>query len=158
VTVIYVVDTSSFHVLGNYYPETFPTFWQQLDALISQGRFVSCREVSKELEVQNTIEHLAQWAAVNEPLFPVPSAAEMQHVAAIFAVPHFQQLIGQKQRLRGSPVADPWLVARALEQKACVITEERHKPNAAKIPNVCEHFTVPWMSVQAMLKAEGWRY
>jgi hypothetical protein len=156
--VIYVLDTSSFHVLGNYYPDTFPTFWQQLDTLIHAGRFFSCREVSKELSVQNTIEHLTQWIDTNEHLFTAPSAAEMQHVAAIFAVPHFQQLIGQKQRLRGSPVADPWLVARALDVQGCVVTEEGHKPNAAKIPNVCEHFAMPWMSIQAMLKNEGWRY
>lgn len=155
---IYVVDTSSFHVLGNYYPETFQTFWHHLDDLVSRGRFVSCREVSKELIVQNTIEHLAEWAEANDSLFPAPSAAEMRGVADVFAIPHFQQLIGQKQRLRGSPVADPWLVARAVDVKGCVVTEEGHKPNAAKLPNVCEHFSVPWMSVQAMLKAEGWRY
>ena len=38
----------------------------------------------------------------------------MEYVAQIFRVPHFRQLIGVKQQLKGSPVADPFLVARGL--------------------------------------------
>jgi hypothetical protein len=41
-----------------------------------------------------------------------PTGQEMEHVAEIFKVPHFRQLIGQKQQLKGLPVADPFLVAR----------------------------------------------
>jgi hypothetical protein len=38
---IYVFDTSSCVVLKNYYPNIFPTLWEQLNELIETGRVVS---------------------------------------------------------------------------------------------------------------------
>ena len=73
-------------------------------------------------------------------------------------MPHFRQLIGQKQRLKGLPVADPFLVARGALQDASVVTEETLKPNAAKVPNVCEHFGVRSTNVQGFLVEVGWRF
>ena len=48
---IYVFDTSSFRVLGNYYPDRFPSFWEMFDELVAAGRIVSVREVHRELDV-----------------------------------------------------------------------------------------------------------
>ena len=126
----YVLDTNSFRVFGNYYPESFPSFWDEIEKLVADGLLVSCREVAKEME----------------------------YVAQIFRVPHFRQLIGVKQQLKGSPVADPFLVARGALLGASVVTEETLKPNAAKLPNVCEHFGVRSTNVQGFLVEVGWRF
>jgi hypothetical protein len=155
---VYVIDTNSVRVMGNYYPETFPTFWDHVSELVAAGRLLSVREVRKELDGQNTAAHVAAWVATNSGLFTAPAPQEMTHVASIFAVPHFQQMIGEKQRLRGYPVADPWLVARGMEFGAIVVSEEEAKPNSAKIPNVCEHFSVECIPLQELLRREGWRY
>jgi hypothetical protein len=32
------------------------------------------------------------------------------------------------------------------------------KPHAAKIPNICQHFTVPCMTLEEFMEAEGWRF
>ncbi|MBK8246690.1 MAG: DUF4411 family protein [Gemmatimonadetes bacterium] len=82
----------------------------------------------------------------------------MEMVAEIFRVPHFQQLIGEKQRLRGQPVADPFLIARAKALGWSVVTEEVMKPNAAKIPNVCQHFGIPCTDMKGLLTSLGWKY
>jgi len=60
--------------------------------------------------------------------------------------------------LRGYPVADPFVVARAQSIEACVVTEEASKPNAAKIPNVCDHFGVRFTDVKGFLSEVGWRF
>lgn len=58
----------------------------------------------------------------------------------------------------GGFVADPWLIARAKSLGGCVLTEEKLKPNAAKIPNVCKHFGVDFCNVEALFERKGWRY
>jgi len=155
---LYVFDTNSFRVFGNYYPESFPSFWEQLGVLVTDGRLVSCREVRKELERQSPSAHLNDWVDEHPDLFTEPSGDEMRFVADIFKVKHFRQLIGQKQQLTGAPVADPFLVARGAVLGGRVVTEEALKPNAAKVPNVCSHFGIPCTNVQGFLSELGWRY
>jgi len=44
------MDTSSFIVMGHFFPERFPSFWLQLNNLADQNLLVSVSEVWKELE------------------------------------------------------------------------------------------------------------
>ena len=155
---LYVFDTNSLRVFGNYYPDSFPTFWDQLDHLVTTGLLTSVREVRKELENQNTSEHLEAWINAHEELFTAPSEDEMEVVAEIFRVPHFRQLIGEQQRLKGLPVADPFVVARASILGGIVVTEESIKPHAARIPNVCNHLRVRSTNVKGFLEAQGWKF
>ena len=155
---IYVVDSNTFRVLGSYYPARFPSLWEQLNALVAEGRWSSVREVRKELDHQNVSEHVDPWAESVKSIFVPPSTRDLEKVAEILAVRHFQQLIGEKQRLRGWPVADPFIVARAMTSGGCVVTEEEWKKNGAKIPNVCEHFGVDWTSLEGLMDREGWRF
>lgn len=155
---VYILDTSSIRVFANYYPATFETFWEHLEELVNDGRAISVREVLKELEFQNPDAHLAAWNANHKAIFSPPTEEDMGHVAEIFAVEHFHQLIGETQRLRGQPVADPWIIARAMSLGAVVVTEETYRPNAARIPNVCEHFRVECIDLETMLSREGWKY
>ena len=155
---IYLCDTNSFRVISNYYPGSFPSFWDQLERFVSDQRFGSVREVRKELNNQNASQHLSDWCENHPAVFPSPTEDELHAVADILAVPHFGQLIGEKQRLRGSPVADPFLVARAQVIGATVISEEVFKPNAAKIPNVCSHFGVGCVDLEGFLRAVGWSF
>ncbi|AKV68008.1 DUF4411 family protein [Microcystis panniformis] len=50
---VYIFDTSSFKVLGNYFPKSFPTVWQKIDLIVSEGKLQSVREVLKEVEYGN---------------------------------------------------------------------------------------------------------
>lgn len=138
-----VLDTSSLSVLKSYYPTTFPSLWARFDGLVEDGSILSVREVFNELENDNRITFVLDWAKQHKPIFSTPSDAELLAVAKILAIPHFQSVISTKALLKGTPVADPFVVARAMVEECSVITEEALKPSAAKIPNICEHFDVP---------------
>jgi hypothetical protein len=155
---VYVLDTSPFIVLGHYFPDRFPSFWVQLNELADAGRLTSVSEVAKELDNQTTRGHLTAWIAKHKALFPAPTAEEMTFVARIFAVPAFQALISQKKRLEGTPVADPFVIARAAVLKGCVVTEESTTTPAVRIPAVCSHFKVKCTNLEGLMAAEGWLY
>ena len=61
---------------------------------------------------------------------------------------HFQQLIDKRKILSGGYVADPFVVAKAMVQNRIVLTREKFKENAAKIPNVCKHFGAPCVDIE----------
>lgn len=155
---LYVFDTNSFRVLENYYPERFPTFWNNFDEAVEIGAVVSVREVYNEMERHTRATWLMDWAKEHRSSFLTPTSDEMQFVAEIFRVPHFGTLVGESQRLQGSPVADPFLIACAGVREGCVITEEAFKPKAAKIPNVCQHFGVECTNVEGFLDRMGWQF
>jgi len=152
----YVFDTNSFIVIGHYFPERFPSFWAKFDALVAAGRVLSVREVLRELDNHNTRLHLRNWIDANQSVFLVPTPQETQFVSQIFAVPHFQNLLSKKQILAGGPAADPFVIALAKVVGCCVVTEESKKDNAARIPNVCEHFGLGWTNLEGLMQSEGW--
>ena len=154
----YVFDTNSFRVLGNYYPDQFPTFWQNFNRTIADGRLISVREVFRELESQIHHLHLSDWVKLQRDIFQLPSSAEMRFVSEIFSVPHFLTLVNEKKRLAGHLSADPFVIAKAKVINGCVVTEERRTPNATRIPNVCEHFEVDCINLQGFMEREGWTF
>ncbi|CAH1070375.1 PIN domain-containing protein [Candidatus Nitrotoga sp. 1052] len=155
---IYVFDTSSIRSLQHFYPSVFKTIWDGLDSLVHQKNIISTREVWNELERQNVSADVLAWAKQNKQIFTTPNTAELQFVAQIFQTKHFQSLIGEQQRLKGTPVADPFVIACAKIKGATVVTEEQQKPNAAKIPNVCEYFNVPCIDLERFMQQQGWTF
>lgn len=155
---IYVFDTSSFSKLKHFYPGVFKSVWAGLDELVQQQRLISTKEVWRELEAGNPDQHVNTWLHARKEIFTVPSAAEMQFVAEIFKIPHFQALIGEKQRLKGTPVADPFVIACAKVRNGTVVTEELLKENAAKIPNVCARFNIAYVDLEQFMQQQNWTF
>ncbi len=67
-------------------------------------------------------------------------------------------MIRKRERLKGKPVADPFVIAKANILNAHVVTQERASENAAKIPNVCSHFKVPCLDLEEFMIKEGWLF
>jgi hypothetical protein len=67
-------------------------------------------------------------------------------------------VISQKALYKGTPVADPFVVASALVSEAVVISEEVLRPNAARIPNICEHFEVECQNLEWLMTQLGWSF
>lgn len=155
---IYVIDTSAFRVLRHYYPKRFPSLWEGIEGLIRDDEFVSVREVFNELQEFNDEGFMLEWARDRKAIFRKPTDEETEFVATILAVKHFQSLISRQSLLKGTPVADPFIVAAAHIHNGTVVTEERLKRNAAKIPNVCEHFKVPCISLEVFMDAQRWSF
>ena len=143
---IYVFDSGPLiWMFRYYYPDRFPSLWEQFHELIAIQRIVSVKEVSRELDGQDDL--LANW--INEMLF----------IGEIFQVSHFQGLIRKQERLQGKPVADPFVIAKAnLIQNGCVVTTEKYKENASQIPNVCKHFNIPCINLEQFMEEEDWKF
>jgi hypothetical protein len=163
----YVFDTSSIRSLQHFYPRVFKSIWDGLDGLVARQELLSTREVFNELERQAVSEDVLKWVKANKALFTTPTGPELQFVAEIFRIKHFQGLIGAQQRLKGTPVADPFIIACARVNHATVVTEEGWlrgdkpltlKPNAAKIPNVCAHFKIPCIDLEEFMHQQGWTF
>lgn len=154
----FVFDTNSIRVLGNYYPEQFPSFWSRFEDEIDAGRVLSVREVFNELERLDKVSWLSSWAKERKTAFVLASSAETNFVGEVFQVPHFRNLVGLRQQLLGQPVADPFVIAAARVRGFCVVTEEANKKNAAKIPNVCAHFGIDCTNVEGFLQRLHWRF
>ncbi len=155
---IYVFDTSSLSKLKHFYPGVFKSVWQGLEALVQQGELISTREVWKEMERGNADQYTNEWFKGHKEIFTTPTTAELLFVAEIFKISHFQMLIGEQQRLKGTPVADPFVIACAKIKSGTVVTEEQFKPNAAKIPNVCTHFNIPCINLETFMQQRGWSF
>lgn len=156
---IYVFDNSSLRVLcESYYPQRFPTLWEKFDVLVSGGQITSVREVYNEIMKWNPNRRLVQWAQNNKQLFPPSTPEELDFVKQIFSVPHFQTLIEHKKILQGTPVADPFVIAKAKIENGVVVTQETFKDNAARIPNVCKHFSVEYTDLEGFMEGEGWKF
>ena len=154
----YVFDTSSFSVLGNYYPEQFPTFWEKFNQAVVVGDIISVREVHRELEFYARHPHLSDWVGDHRDIFLLPSPEETQFVQEIFSVQHFRMLVSEQDLLAGNLRADPFIIAKAKVINSCVVTEENRQPNAARIPNVCEHFGIDCTNLQGFMEREGWTF
>lgn len=154
----YVFDNSPLSVLfKNYYRRTFRSLWERFDKLVEDGEILSTREVAREI-ADGAIEPLRQWASNHSHIFSTPTAVEGAFVAKIYSVPHFQQNIERQKLLNGGKNADPFVIARAAINKSIVVTMEQLKPNAAKIPNICEYFKVEWRTLEQFMEEQDWEF
>ena len=154
----YVFDSDSLiDLFRHYYPERFPTLWEKFDILVSGEELISVREVFNE--IGSSEDSLGIWAKEQKNiLFLESTVEELRFVAEIFQVQHFQAMIRKQERLKGKPVADPFVIARAKITGACVVTQEKSTENAAKIPNVCDHFGIPCINLEGFMKKESWTF
>jgi len=153
---IYVFDSNTLiKIFDNYYRSQFPSFWEKFDEYVANGKIISVRTVKTELKDGKDL--LADFVMANN-IFCMPTDDETDFITKIFEVEHFQDLISKKARLQGKEVADPYLIAKAKISNICVVTEEKFKPNAAKIPNVCQKFDVLCINLEQFMKDESWSF
>jgi len=152
----YVFDSDSLiNLFRHYYPARFPSLWEKFHALVSEGELISVREVYNEIGLSE--DSLASWAKEQKNiLFLESTIEELKFVGEIFQVRHFQAMIRKQERLKGKPVADPFVIARAKISGACVVTQEKDTENAPKIPNVCDHFGIPCINLEGFMEKENW--
>jgi hypothetical protein len=152
---MYVSDTGAFFSFGNYYPDHFPDFWKRINYLVENGKFVSTREVRREINRNFPFDHVAEWVKNHGDIFLIPSLEEQRFVRELFKKEKNRELIPKQHILKGFPVADPFVIAAAYLHKAKVITREAFKPGAAKVPNVCHSFGIECIGIEDFLKIEN---
>ena len=153
---IYVFDSGPLiDIFNHYYPKQFPSFWERFNEYIDNGTIVSIRAVRKELEERG--DKLSDFVKEHN-IFTMPTNEETRFVATIFQNRHFEHLISEKARLTGKEVADPYVIAKAKISGACVVSQEKFKENAAKIPNVCKYFEIPCIDLKTFMENEDWSF
>ena len=126
--------------------------------MVLNNQILSVREVYRELNNKTTKKHLINWINSNKNIFLIPSPKETRFVSEIFRVQHFRDLVKKEKILEGGRVADPFVIASAKIRKACVVTEEKFKENAARIPNVCDHFDIECTNLEGFMEREDWEF
>lgn len=153
---MYVLDTNVISCLHkNYYRRRFISLWREFDQLVDSGQITSTREALHELHdgVQGAD---TEWADEHKVLFATPDAKEGAFVARIYSVAHFQANIEKQKLYKGGRNADAFIVARAHAIGGTVVTMERLKPNAVKVPNICQHFNIQYLDLEGFMEKEGW--
>lgn len=161
---IYLLDANTLIEAKNRYysMSVCPGYWAWILRSHSQGMVASIASVGDELRRGN--DELATWAKQHKALFWEVSDAATQAAFANVAA----HLASQAPQMKAGAVdeflsgADPWLIAKAMTTPDCVlVTHEQlnlQRKNKFIIPNVCQHFGVPWVDTFQVLDATAARF
>jgi len=164
---VYILDSRLFIISRDYYPNTFPSFWDRMDRMVANGTLSSVDEVYEELKnYGGEQQHLIDWMKNNRKIFTQPTEEERQEVREIFEIKEFQQLVDKKQQMSGKPCADPFVIAKASVTGGTVVTGElpasRNLKGAIqgrpKIPDVCDHFSIPCITPRQFMEDQSWSF
>jgi hypothetical protein len=153
----YWLDAS---VLIEAHLRTYPigiadSFWEWLAGQVQAGNVVCPRRVYQEVAETEHQDELAQWMKPRKGKgLCIPAARPVQdRVKEI--TEHVFAKYESVEAWDFSKGADPWVIAHGLEDHGIVVTKESDaRPNAkkARIPDVCDHFSVKCVDTLAMLK------
>lgn len=156
---IFIFDTNSLsNILNHYYANHFPSFWERFDQMIKSKSLLSVREVYNELKNRFEEDKIERIMNENSEFFTNPTVDELNFITQIYSVRHFQQNLDKKKILSGGFFADPFVIAKAWKVNASVVTEEENKPNAARIPNICDYFNIPCIKLEGFLTENDWTF
>lgn len=131
-----------------YSPDLCPDYWNILNDLGKQKRIFIPEEVKNEIIVADssdkTEDDLSKW--LKRSTIPIHKPTE--NVIACWqrilqADPSHRLLV---DNIKGRSLADPWLIAHALDKNATVVTKENMdsamNSKRVRIPNVCKNMGV----------------
>jgi len=152
----YVFDTNSISVLiKHFYESRFPSLWTSIDELVNNNIIVSVREVRRELRAVFANNPFVERPTITATFFQTSSPDELVLVRNIFSNNRFQDLVSRKNILQGTPVADPFIIAKAEFRSGIVVTQEEYKPNGVKIPNVCEERKIECINLERFMEQQN---
>ncbi|MBS1517601.1 MAG: DUF4411 family protein [Bacteroidetes bacterium] len=156
---IYCLDTNILiQPWTTYYsPEFCPDFWEILKQLGNQNRIFICTEVYDE--IKKTEDDLYKWLKDSKIPVKKTSEAVINCLKDINSNPiHLKLADNTKSR----SLADPWVIAHAMNQKAVVVTKEEkitaENSPKIKIPNVCDNMKVRWINDFGFIKEVGIKF
>lgn len=129
-----------------YSPKLCPDYWLVLNRLGEQGIIFLPKSVYDE--IIRTDDDLTKWVKNSSISVLQPDTNVTNILKTIFEADPLHRTLVDNTKNRS--LADPWVIAHALNEKAVVVTKEE-KVTAAnasriKIPNVCENMGVSWIN------------
>ena len=155
---LYVVDTNVFMDWQfRYYPtDIFPSLLSRVDSLANERRFCAPELVEEELRKVGTPE-LSSWADAHSAIW-VPNAEVL--AATLTIQSRFPGLLDPKAEY---DEADAYVIALAQLRDGIVVTQEtsasekRRPARPLYIPDVCRELGVHCITLQGLMRREGWR-
>lgn len=151
---IYSLDSNALILawIELYRPESFESFWQKLDALMTSGRAKVSEEVYEELKRKD--DGLHAWLGGRPQAIVSHTDAVQAKVKQVLA--SHPLLVKQRKNRSG---ADPFVIAVALCEGATVVSQEPWgSEQTPKIPDVCKAYQVPLLRLGELISTERWRF
>jgi len=138
----------------------FAGFWELIERNMQSGIIkitkFNFREIAEGREKE---DELAKWLRIRKgPGIGVSPTKEVQAFVTkiadyVYSEPRFYQ----RHRDRFGRGADPWLIAQAAIEGGIVVTREESRPacHEPKIPDICIHFGIKFISLIEMMKILG---
>jgi len=129
-----------------YSPKFCPDYWKILNDLGIQKKIFISEMVYKE--IIRTDDDLSKWLKKSD--FPIRKIDEpvTKCLQSIYSKNPLHKNLVDNTKARS--LADPWIIAHAINEKATVVTKEEKvtalNSNKIKIPNVCENMAVRWIN------------
>ena len=129
-----------------YNPKFCPDYWKILNELGKNGKIFIPELVYEE--IIRTEDDLSKWLKASK--IPINKISEpvticLQKIYA--ADPTHKNLV---DNTKARSLADPWVIAHALNENACVVTKEEKvtaiNSSKIKIPNVCDNLGIRWIN------------
>jgi len=160
----YVLDANAFiQPHRRFYPfDICLGYWQALRWHHKPSRVLSIDRVREELERGE--DELFEWVEINLPKTFFASSAELDVVSwyrKLVEWVNAEEQFLDRAKQEFATAADGWLVAYAKARNGTVVTFEEFDPNVHKrvpIPNLCQAFDVPYISLFEMLRRLGVRF
>ena len=129
-----------------YSPKFCPDYWDVLNDLGQLGKIFIPQNVFDE--IMKTEDELAQWLKNSNISIKEIDGKVANCLRDIYSANPLHKYLVDNTKQRS--LADPWVIAHALNENACVVTKEEKvtAPNTTriKIPNVCENMSIRWIN------------
>lgn len=145
---VYCLDANVFiQPWRTYYsPHLCPDYWTLLSELGVRNK-IFIPEVVYE-EITRTEDDLSDWIKTSNIPIRKIDAAVTKCLKEIYEANPLHKLLVDNTKQRS--LADPWVIAHAINEKACVVTKEEKitaiSTKRIKIPNVCDNMGVNWIN------------
>lgn len=129
-----------------YSPKFCPDYWDILNELGNQKKIFIPELVYEE--IVRTEDDLSKWLKKsNIPIHKIDEPVTKCLQSIYFKNPLHKNLV---DNTKARSLADPWVIAHAINEKATVVTKEEKvttlNSNKVKIPNVCDNMNVRWIN------------
>ena len=143
-----------------YSPDICPEYWELLDNFGKDDKLFIPALVHEE--ITRSEDDLATWLKSSN--IPVREITEnvTKCLNGIYAAnPDHKYLV---DNVKGRSLADPWVIAHAIDENAIVVTKEEKitainkKKNKIKIPDVCDNMKIKWINDFQLIRELGIRF
>ena len=157
---IYCLDSNFFIEAWNKYysPDLCQDFWNIINEIGKNGIFYIPSQVRDE--IFKVDDDLKKWLEESNILIKENNEGVGNCLKNIYAADQKHKFLVDSAK--GRSLADPWIIAHALNDNATVVTKEEKITDPSsqkiKIPNVCDNMKVKWITDFEFIKIMGIKF